>query len=210
MSKKKISILTWSVIILTIGIVPIGVINIEMIGIICVLAFLFGIVGIVATIKKRNKGEIAICIFCVLINILIISLHPAEGVAREPAKRISCASNLKQIYLSLQQYAMDYNGFYPPENGAAGLEYLRCNDYLTDYGIYLCPSTTTTKGKEKQPLTEDNVDYVYVGGLNEKSAPDTPILYDKLVNHQNFGNIGYVDGHIESITGKNWLEKIKK
>ena len=91
-------------------------------------------------------------------------------------KRISCACNIKQINLVLKQYAMDYSGNFPPANGAAGLEYLRKYDYLTDYSIFICLSTKITRGKDIQPLTEDIVDYVYIGGLNEKSDPSTPIL----------------------------------
>ena len=136
--------------------------------------------------------------------------HPAEGVAREPAKRVSCASNIKQIHLALKQYAQDYSGKFPPENGAAGLEYLRKYDYLTEYSIYTCQSTKTVLGKNNQPLTEAIVDYVYVGGLNEKSDPNAPILYDKSGNHKDFGNVGIVDGTVKGISGKDWMEEIRK
>ena len=101
---------------------------------------------------------------------------------------------------------MDYSGYFPPENGAAGLEYLRKYDYLTAYSVYVCPSGKTAKGKDNnQPLTEQTVDYVYVGGLNEKSDPNAPILYDKSGNHKDFGNVGTVDGKF-----KDWMGKIKK
>ncbi len=128
----------------------------------------------------------------------------------EEDKRDYCASKIKHIELALKQYAMDFSDCFPPANGAAGLEYLRKYEYLADYAVYICPSTQTAKGKGKQPLTEDIVDYVYVGGLNEKSAPNTPILYDKPGNHQDFGNVGTVDGAAKGIAGKDWMKEIRK
>ena len=50
----------------------------------------------------------------------------------EEDKRDYCASNIKHIELALKQYAMDFSDYFPPANGAAGLEYLRKYDYLAD------------------------------------------------------------------------------
>ena len=119
--------------------------------------------------------------------------------------RISCSLNLKEISAALQQYAADYAGYYPPTNGAAGLEALRKNNYLIDYAIYVCPNTMTVKGKDNQPLTEEILDYVYIGGLNTKSDPDLPIVYDKennqANNHNHFGNVLFVDGTVKGVNG---------
>ena len=123
---------------------------------------------------------------------------------------MSCRSNIKQIHIALKQYSADYSGNFPPANGAAGLEYLRKYDYLTDYTVYVCPSTRTARGKGNQPLTEEIVDYVYIGRLNEKSDPNSIILYDKARNHEFFGNVAKSGGVIEGIYGKPWTEKIKK
>ena len=232
MSKTKISVLTKIAIVLTIigsiSIIPVTYMNaipvgfFGMGGLICIFAFLFGIGGIIAAIKNRNKiinetsirnkniSGIVICIICLLLNIFYIHSLPSIGSAREPARRISCRSSIKQIYLALKQYSMDYSGNLPPANGAAGLEYLRKYDYMTDYAVYICPSTMTRKGTGTQPLTEDIVDYVYIGGLNEKSDPNSIILYDKASNHEFFGNVAKSGGVIEGIYGKPWTEKIKK
>ena len=198
MNKNKISVLTWIVIVLTIIAIVAGtclyyvvnkghlpyclfqpVLLISTIALIvyCLSGCLFGICGLSVEIKRRNYKGITICIICLLIYFISIS------VTRESTRRISCASNLKCITLAIQQYAMDYSGYFPPENGAAGLEYLRKYDYLTAYSGYVCPSGKTAKGKDNnQPLTEQTVDYVYVGGLNEKYDPNAPILYDKTGN----------------------------
>ena len=127
----------------------------------------------------------------------------------ERLRQISCTSNLKQIGLSLKQYANDYNGFLPDK----GLEQLRINDYLTDYGVYVCPRSGTPQGKENQKLTEKNLDYIYRSGLkfNAKDAK-TPLVWDKPTNHENYGNVLFLDGHVKGFEGANWMEQagIKK
>ena len=144
-----------------------------------------------------------------VINIII--LMPLElfaikslGQHREDARRISCQSNLKGIGLSLIQYAIDYNDFFPDK----GLEQLRANDYLTDYGVYNCPSTDTRKGKNNEKLTDEIVDYVYPKGLKYNSNDSkTPLLWDKPANHQNYGNVLFIDGHVEAFKGADWMEQ---
>lgn len=209
MSKEKISVLTKIVIILTISVIPMEIMG-RIGGLIFILALLFGIGGIIAAIKNKNSNGIIICILCILLNLSFLYFLPEEGVAREPAKRISCASNIKQIYIALKQYAADYSGNFPPESGAAGLEYLRKYDYISLHVMYICPSTKTVQGTNNQPLTEQTVDYVYVGGLNEKSDPNTPILYDKTGNHQDFSNTIAVDGTVNNTPEKQWMERFKK
>lgn len=172
--------------------------------------------------KKEVSSTTIILIGITVISIAVpliygFILHNANeswvlkrGADSEEAKRNLCARKIRMIHLALRQYAMDFSDYFPPANGAAGLEYLRKYDYLADYAVYTCPSTQTAKGKGKQPLTEDIVDYVYVGGLNEKSAQNTPILYDKSGNHQDFGNVGTVDGTVKGISGKDWMKEIRK
>lgn len=180
-------------------------------GVLCILGFIGGIAGIFN--KKSVYKDRVICLVStsLCITFLLYAISQFETTT-EKARRINCFSDLKQVYLALQQYAIDYAGNYPPPNGATGLEILRKNDYLTDCNLYTCPSVTTRIGcQDTYPLTEELVDYVYIGGLNNKSDRKLPLMYDKTKNHGNYyGNVLFVDGTIKGIEGNPWTQNIKK
>ncbi|MFA7230021.1 MAG: DUF1559 domain-containing protein [Victivallaceae bacterium] len=179
----------------------------------CFIGSLVGFMGIFEKRVKCNDRFVRlVCTLLCLGFLVFLFSSPSPSMGREKARRISCASTLKYIGLALQQYAMDYNGFYPPENGAAGLETLRKNDYLTDYVVYLCPSSATEIDcGGVHSLTEDNVDYVYVGGLKSTSDPNLPLAYDKVKNHDGYyGNVLYANGTVKGIEGDPWTENIEK
>lgn len=70
-----------------------------------------------------------------IIALLSALLLPALGKARETAKAISCASNLKQCGVAILSYADDY-GVVPAVTGAP--DYIKWRDHLY---CYLYPST---------------------------------------------------------------------
>lgn len=179
--------------------------------------FLCSFIGIAAGItgiflRRQKRIDKVICSICTLLCIVFILLMflPVLINSREKARRISCASNLRCFMLAFRQYAADYAGNYPSPGGAAGFEVLRKNDYLTDYAVFTCPSTKTVQGRGEQPLTEEIVDYVYIGGLNTKSDPKQPLMYDKANNHGYYGNVLFADGTVQGIYGNPWPQNIKK
>ena len=127
-------------------------------------------------------------------------LLPALNQAREKARRISCVSNVKQVMLGLTMYANDHDSRFPADNGAAGLNTLVKDDYLTDFACYICPSATDDKGSGN--LTEDTCSYIYLGGtdLAKEQAPSKlPVVFDKPGNHRKGVSVGFADGHVEQI-----------
>jgi prepilin-type processing-associated H-X9-DG protein len=151
-------------------------------------------------------GGVALAIFLVL---------PTMCGAREPANRVKCASNMKQIGLAAIMYANDHGGRFPDD-----LDAILTSEDLAPV-VMTCPTTADTPatGDTPRAMLEDfhkpgHVSYVYVGkGLTVKSPSDAVVLYEPLSNHTNDGmkvwserladrsgdgmNVLFADGHVE-------------
>lgn len=106
----------------------------------------------------KNKGFtlIELLVVIAIIAILAAILFPVFAKAREKARQITCASNLKQLGLGYIQYYQDYDEQFPvgqaggcpwPKTGIgwAGAIY----PYVKSAGVYSCPddSTSTSAGR---------------------------------------------------------------
>lgn len=67
-----------------------------------------------------------------IITILAALLLPALSLALEAARVVSCASNLKQTYLALNEYAEAYDDYMPPVH-EPGPRFLRWHQQLFPY-----------------------------------------------------------------------------
>ena len=124
---------------------------------------------------------------CIL---FLASLFWSPHCSHDRARRVSCASSLKQIGLGLKMYAGDHGEEFPAD-------LLSIRKYLAgNPRLFVCPVTDSDAGDFEH--VDLWTDYRYVHGLTEATEPDRPLAYCRPQNHDGEGgNILFVDGHVE-------------
>jgi uncharacterized protein DUF1559 len=152
--------------------------------------------------EKKTKFWVLAIYFLMLAFVFV----PSLGAARESARRISCASNLKQIGTCLEMYATDNNGHFPHKDGDAGFEMLVEQNYLSDHAFYLCPSTMDSESQTEQLKSS----YIYHGGLTTSSPEKTILAQDRLGNHKGYSNYLYCGMWVKGINDPNYHDPAKE
>ncbi|OQA76640.1 MAG: hypothetical protein BWY31_04628 [Lentisphaerae bacterium ADurb.Bin242] len=135
--------------------------------------------------KVRGRKKAGKTLLYLFLAFLWLSLEVfLIGRANECVERIACGSNLKSIYLSMEQYAADYDGFFPPE-----LKTLHDSGYLSDDRVYRCTSRT-------RPNAEFS-DYLYFGRGRKLKEPPFLLMRDRDGNHPGvYRNNLYSNGQV--------------
>ena len=104
-----------------------------------------------AQTRETGRGFtlIELLVVIAIIAILAAILFPVFAQAREEARKISCISNTKQIGMSLQMYATDYDDTVVPNNnqvtGSVSSQWLAWPDFLQPYlkndQVFVCPDS---------------------------------------------------------------------
>ena len=156
-------------------------------------------------------------------------LLPALNSAREKARRANCQGNLKQIGTALKSYSISENllpiyGANGATNGTSALALLIQSGELTDYKVFVCPSSTTAAGTAPADLKKmpdvaneliGHVSYAYIPGIDSAAGSGSGIAADGWTtsgtyNHTDFGNIMFGDGSVRASVGtanKYWINE---
>jgi prepilin-type N-terminal cleavage/methylation domain-containing protein/prepilin-type processing-associated H-X9-DG protein len=118
--------------------------------------------------KKMTFTLLELLIVIAIITILASMFLPALSKAREMGKRTLCASNLKQVGLSLSSYLEDSGGWGPPDPASDFWHrQLANNGNLIRNNSIVCPSWPPYK------FTVQTANYErYTYGINRDLAPD--------------------------------------
>ena len=150
----------------------------------------------------------------VVIVVMAGMIWPVTCRSREPARRVNCAGNLKQIGLSMLMYSGDHDGYFPTtvpggQEGELAFNFYpliapieaedgRIITYLNDGKVFNCPSRTNPAAGAVRSA------YVYMAsGIKDENseATEVSIARDESGNHpgDEWRNYLFVDGHVEGI-----------
>ncbi|PAW79645.1 MAG: hypothetical protein B9S32_03665 [Verrucomicrobia bacterium Tous-C9LFEB] len=82
--------------------------------------------------KSSDSGWslLEILVACSIISILGVMLFPVLSLAQDRVRTVKCASNLRQIFLGVQTFANDNNGFYPTSMASGLIWHARIAPYV--------------------------------------------------------------------------------
>lgn len=144
------------------------------------------------TTRHRDRRTTAftlteLFIILAVISLLTILLVPHVIRERQPAKRISCTCNLKQIGLAFKTWALDHTNLYPmqlPSTNGGSFEFATSGEAfryfqvmsneLATPRILVCPADKRKPAKDFESLANSNVSYFVV--LNADDAHPNMVL----------------------------------
>ncbi|MCX6345743.1 MAG: prepilin-type N-terminal cleavage/methylation domain-containing protein, partial [Armatimonadetes bacterium] len=132
--------------------------------------------------KRRGFTIIELLSVIAIIAILASILFPVFARVRERARKSGCASNLRQISVSLNLYAQEHGGRFPKKNN----DFNGLYPYVKNTDVFFCPSDSAKDlayqpipGPYKPPF-EVYSSYVIKGGLTNDDRRDIVIGGERL------------------------------
>jgi prepilin-type N-terminal cleavage/methylation domain-containing protein/prepilin-type processing-associated H-X9-DG protein len=98
-------------------------------------------VNSISTKSRKGFTLIELLVVIAIIAILAAILFPVFAKAREKARQITCASNLRQIGLGIMQYTQDNDEIYPATNVPTNIDCWAQDiyPYVKSYDVEKCP-----------------------------------------------------------------------
>jgi prepilin-type processing-associated H-X9-DG protein len=172
--------------------------------------------GIVSLVRIKNSqgrlsgtgiavaGTAVSAVFLLLMPVWLALSLPAVAKAKSKAQSVACMNNVKQLCLAAIIYANDHNDQLPPAT-------TWCDALQPSVGmpqVYQCPAApgarsgygfnsklSSKKLAEVNPLTV--MFFEAAGGWNQTGGPEA---LRKPPPHGGNCNVGFVDGHVESVS----------
>ena len=172
--------------------------------------------------NKKAFTLIELLVVIAIIGILAALLAPAVGRAREGARTVMCANNLRQIGAAMYMYIDDNDFKFPPYSSGNIRWYRNLEPYLDDQDVFNCPSykyhnynktsnfsygfnylglnnSGPWRGKDINTVTSTSQCILVADGWETGMQSRYLIRKNRIpsIRHSNRANILFVDGHVE-------------
>jgi len=157
--------------------------------------------------KLRGYTAIEVLLVASIVGLIPIGVYME---AYKKAEASSCMSNLRNVYIAVQMYEMDFERmpdikFYPKSASEKGSITEMLTHYIDDENVYICPAMPDElKEKGLTYIWNDNYNGKMLYSINDKAAKwlmteMTAVKPEIPAPHNGAYNVLFLDGHVENV-----------